>query len=322
MAQSCFMANGVEAGSALAALQGVLGFERAADMLKALRGTCIASPRKAFQDCACRSLCSTRFAGAYFGSSGWQDTFGCSRHGAAFGPIAEMSEYREDFRAERKPPGPPSLTLLYRSSGLVAVSKPAGFSTEDVLRCLSAKLKTRITQVSRLDLPTSGVLLAAVGSATSPQAWWLLAQFAGRLISKTYLCLCFGKAPAGAEREVSSPLLTTHSKSGKSGYSRTQAGPYKDARELLGWTGCNTSCVAALLCASAFLHFRYLHPVCHQRLATRFWLRSQGSICSKKDWPHSKIAVRSSAPSCRSLFAKGVACDRKEHMRFLGHACI
>ncbi|CAE7946955.1 unnamed protein product [Symbiodinium sp. KB8] len=200
MAQSCFMANGVEAGSALAALQGVLGFERAADMLKALRG-------------------------AYFGSSGWQDTFGCSRHGAAFGPIAEMSEYREDFRAERKPPGPPSLTLLYRSSGLVAVSKPAGFSTEDVLRCLSAKLKTRITQVSRLDLPTSGVLLAAVGSATSPQAWWLLAQFAGRLISKTYLCLCFGKAPAGAEREVSSPLLTTHSKSGKSGYSRTQVSP-------------------------------------------------------------------------------------------------
>ncbi|CAE7449030.1 unnamed protein product [Symbiodinium sp. CCMP2456] len=198
MAQSRFMANGVEAGSAVAALQGVLGSERAADMLKALRG-------------------------AYFGSSGWQDTFGCARHGAAFGPIAEMSEYRADFRAERrKPPELPSLTLLYQSGGLVAVSKPAGFSTEDVLRCLSAKLKTRITQVSRLDLPTSGVLLAAVGSETSLQAWWLLAQFAGRLISKSYLCLCFGKAPAGAEREVSSPLLTTHSKYGGSGYSRTQ----------------------------------------------------------------------------------------------------
>ncbi|CAE7247893.1 unnamed protein product [Symbiodinium sp. CCMP2592] len=198
MARSCFMANGVEAGSAIAALQGELGFERAADLLKALRG-------------------------AYFGSSGWQDIFGCARHGADFGPIAEMSEYREDFAAMRsRLPRLPSLTLLYQSDGLVAVSKPAGFSTEDVLRFLSAKLKTRITQVSRLDRPTSGVLLAAVGSTTSLQAWWLLAQFAGRLISKSYLCLCIGLAPAGAEREVSSPLLTTHSKSAGNGYSWTE----------------------------------------------------------------------------------------------------
>eukprot|EP00439_Symbiodinium_sp_Y106_P042559 s3451_g5.t1 len=198
MARSRFMATGVEAGSAIAALQGEVGFERAADLLKALRG-------------------------AYFGSSGWQDIFGCARHGAAFGPIAEMSEYREDLTAMRsKLSRLPSLTLLYQSGGLVAVSKPAGFSTEDVLGFLSAKLKTRITQVSRLDLPTSGVLLAAVGSTTSLQAWWLLAQFAGRLISKSYLCLCFGLAPAGAEREVSSPLLTTHSKSAGHGYSRTQ----------------------------------------------------------------------------------------------------
>ena len=203
-----------------------------------------------------------------------------------------MSEYREDLTAMRsKLSRLPSLTLLYQSGGLVAVSKPAGFSTEDVLGFLSAKLKTRITQVSRLDLPTSGVLLAAVGSTTSLQAWWLLAQFAGRLISKSYLCLCFGLAPAGAEREVSSPLLTTHSKSAGHGYSRTQAGPYMIR-------GC---CALPHLCFVPRLHIRYLQPVCHQRLATRFWPRSQGSICSKKDWltglPESRAEqrVRSSA---------------------------
>ena len=38
MARSRFMATGVEAGSAIAALQGEVGFERAADLLKALRG--------------------------------------------------------------------------------------------------------------------------------------------------------------------------------------------------------------------------------------------------------------------------------------------
>ena len=39
MARSGFMANGVEAGSAIGALQSVLGTESAVAFLKALRGT-------------------------------------------------------------------------------------------------------------------------------------------------------------------------------------------------------------------------------------------------------------------------------------------
>ena len=51
------MATGVEAGSAMAALQGEVGFERAADLLKALRGASHRheehSTRPSSQNCAC-----------------------------------------------------------------------------------------------------------------------------------------------------------------------------------------------------------------------------------------------------------------------------
>ena len=57
MARSRFMATGVEAGSAIAALQGEVGFERAADLLKALRGASHRheehSTRPSSQNCAC-----------------------------------------------------------------------------------------------------------------------------------------------------------------------------------------------------------------------------------------------------------------------------
>ena len=153
----------------------------------------------------------------------------------------EQGEYRETNNSRES-----SLTVLFRSDGIVAVCKPAGSSTEEVLGLLSAQLQHPITQVSRLDLPTSGVLVAAVGSASSQQAWWLLAQFAGRLLSKSYLCLCFGAAPAGAEREVCSPLQTTHS---PDGYSRTEARNMYDkkSRWALFFAASSQSCTSGII---------------------------------------------------------------------------
>ena len=134
--------------------------------------------------------------------------------------MVETGEFRDQGEGKGSQP---ELVLLFQSAGLVAVCKPAGYSTAEMLQLLSAKLKHTVTQVSRLDKPTSGVLVAAVGSAASSQAWWLLAQFAGRLVSKSYLCLCFGQ-PSASEGEISSPLQTTHS---PHGYSHTEARAYQ-----------------------------------------------------------------------------------------------
>eukprot|EP00913_Durusdinium_trenchii_P010504 g9849.t1 len=61
--------------------------------------------------------------------------------------------------------------------------------------------------LSRLDWPTSGLLLAAKGTPASETSWWFLAQFAGRLVSKRYLCLVAGDAGAvGHCEEIAKPL--------------------------------------------------------------------------------------------------------------------
>ncbi|CAE8702924.1 unnamed protein product [Polarella glacialis] len=97
--------------------------------------------------------------------------------------------------------------VICNAPGLLAISKPAGISTEDALNKVSFHLRLLVTAVSRLDLPTSGVLPMAVGAEDSAATQWLQAQFAGRLVSKEYLCLCSGSAGGpGTEGEVSSPL--------------------------------------------------------------------------------------------------------------------
>merc|ERR1712194_369853 len=53
--------------------------------------------------------------------------------------------------------------ILDSGEGVIAVSKPAGVSTEMQLNKLSAQIQRPITSVSRLDLMTSGSLVAAVG---------------------------------------------------------------------------------------------------------------------------------------------------------------
>eukprot|EP00913_Durusdinium_trenchii_P020726 g19466.t1 len=90
--------------------------------------------------------------------------------------------------------------------------EPAGLSTEATLAATSTQLRGAVvTQVSRLDVPTSGALLAALGEQDSCGAWWLLAQFAGRLVSKVYCCLCHGEPPGEPpwHGEVNRPLKVT-----------------------------------------------------------------------------------------------------------------
>ncbi|CAE7214829.1 unnamed protein product [Symbiodinium sp. CCMP2592] len=102
----------------------------------------------------------------------------------------------------------PTLPLLFEGEGegLVAVAKPAGISSEKALEVMAASLSKPLFSVSRLDLPTSGVLPAALGAEQSPEARWYLAQFAAHsLVEKTYLCLCQTNA-VGAEGSVELPL--------------------------------------------------------------------------------------------------------------------
>ncbi|CAE7233649.1 unnamed protein product, partial [Symbiodinium sp. CCMP2456] len=94
----------------------------------------------------------------------------------------------------------PTLPLLCdgEGEGLVAVAKPAGISSEKALEVMAASLSKPLFAVSRLDLPTSGVLPAALGTEQSPEARWYLAQFAAHsLVEKTYLCLCQGAEGEG-----------------------------------------------------------------------------------------------------------------------------
>eukprot|EP00439_Symbiodinium_sp_Y106_P041872 s4524_g5.t1 len=98
--------------------------------------------------------------------------------------------------------------LLFEGEGegLVAVAKPAGISSEKALEVMAASLSKPLFAVSRLDLPTSGVLPAALGTEQSPEARWYLAQFAASLVEKTYLCLCQGALSGAREGSVELPL--------------------------------------------------------------------------------------------------------------------
>jgi pentatricopeptide repeat protein len=105
----------------------------------------------------------------------------------------------------------PAMRIM--DSGIVAVSKPPGVESELALGLLQQQLSTcgsheRVTSVSRLDHLTSGVLIAALGSKSSGAAHWLIAQFAGRLTAKEYLCLCVGESfgPLGVEGVSTSRL--------------------------------------------------------------------------------------------------------------------
>eukprot|EP00929_Paragymnodinium_shiwhaense_P010332 TRINITY_DN11492_c0_g1_i2.p1 TRINITY_DN11492_c0_g1~~TRINITY_DN11492_c0_g1_i2.p1 ORF type:complete len:614 (-),score=99.93 TRINITY_DN11492_c0_g1_i2:72-1913(-) len=110
-----------------------------------------------------------------------------------------------------------AIKILEQAPGVVAFLKPDGISTQEFLdaaelrlccardekRERSANMPVHFTAVSRLDKPTSGTLVAAVGSPASLAANWLQAQFAGRLVGKEYICLSRSTVPLGFPGTVS-----------------------------------------------------------------------------------------------------------------------
>ena len=85
------------------------------------------------------------------------------------------------------------IPIIYREDDFMAVSKPAGVSTGQTLQLLADQFSTCIFSMSRLDLPTSGILPMVVGQEATISARWFLSQFAGTLVSKEYICLCNGR---------------------------------------------------------------------------------------------------------------------------------
>lgn len=107
----------------------------------------------------------------------------------------------------------PPQGIVRIGEGVVACLKPAGVATEvfvENLRCETLpEERGPFSVVSRLDHPTSGILMLALGEAGSPQANWLQVQFASRLVDKKYICLCEGEplGSVGSTGQVSVPLL-------------------------------------------------------------------------------------------------------------------
>jgi len=102
-----------------------------------------------------------------------------------------------------------SIEILYDDGPMLAVTKPAGLSTQapsdadSLERRLRTQLSTRTQYVAfphRLDRPVSGVILVAL---TKRAARLLSDQFASRKISKTYLAWVTGEYPqAGQQTET------------------------------------------------------------------------------------------------------------------------
>jgi 23S rRNA-/tRNA-specific pseudouridylate synthase len=109
------------------------------------------------------------------------------------------------------------LKVLAWRPGILAIAKAPDRSSERILEQLRDCVQSvdpdlaHFTSVSRLDFPTSGVLIVAHGGPNSVAANFLQAQFASRLVKKQYLCLVQGETlgPAGSRGEISQPLLIT-----------------------------------------------------------------------------------------------------------------
>ncbi|CAJ1418534.1 unnamed protein product, partial [Effrenium voratum] len=130
---------------------------------------------------------------------------GCGENGGSVeGPdFSAWQEVRPRGSGDRlqKP-----VDVIYADETLVAIGKTPEVSTEQALQSLANQLKATLFSVSRLDLPTSGVLPAVIGGEKTVQARWYLAQFAGAMVDKEYLCLCHGLLePSGS---ICLPLRT------------------------------------------------------------------------------------------------------------------
>lgn len=136
--------------------------------------------------------------------------------GAILGAMPEKTGLLEQFRQSwvARPPKPVDEEGLLRSgSGLVAVHKPAGYTSEEVVASLAKRLSRlghhEIQRLSRLDQQTSGVLPVALAAEGSGVANWLQLQYAARKVRKVYWALCTGKAMAlGSQGLISAPLAS------------------------------------------------------------------------------------------------------------------
>jgi tRNA pseudouridine65 synthase len=99
-----------------------------------------------------------------------------------------------------------TLDILYRDEALIAVHKPAGMlvhkspidkrETRYAMRLLRNQIGQWVYPVHRLDKPTSGLLLFALDSEIAQK---LGEQFESRSVSKTYIAIVRGFAPASTE---------------------------------------------------------------------------------------------------------------------------
>ncbi|CAE7532490.1 unnamed protein product [Symbiodinium sp. CCMP2456] len=108
------------------------------------------------------------------------------------------------------------IEILCRHPGLLVLNKPAGVLTEDALSWAQGWAGSRVTAMSRLDVPTSGLLPVALGSEETASSKWFKAQFAGRLVQKEYLCLCHGRVEEAGEQRVELALRVVPSGPGTS----------------------------------------------------------------------------------------------------------
>ncbi|MBU6319996.1 MAG: RluA family pseudouridine synthase [Alphaproteobacteria bacterium] len=103
--------------------------------------------------------------------------------------------------------------LIFEDETLLAFNKPGGLPVQTrnpddrtldmLLRAFERSNGRRPRLVHRLDAQTSGVIIAA---RTQPAAAALSEAFAGRSVSKTYLCLSSGPDLAKDEGEIDIPL--------------------------------------------------------------------------------------------------------------------
>ncbi|KAJ9452732.1 MATH and LRR domain-containing protein [Diplonema papillatum] len=90
------------------------------------------------------------------------------------------------------------LTIVGQASGLKAVAKPPGISTQYLLHCIQHKYSSPVISISRLDKDTSGVLPYATSKESET---YMKTQYLEHSVRKRYLALCIGFPPVAGRVE-------------------------------------------------------------------------------------------------------------------------
>ncbi|CAL1163185.1 unnamed protein product [Cladocopium goreaui] len=178
---------------------------------------------------------------------------------------AELTTHLRRSWVPQPPPAVPledlqGLHCLTSASGILAVEKAAGKTSEALLAQVARKLQERgydgsIRRLSRLDAQTSGVLPIAMAPEGSGVTSWLQLQYAARRVTKRYWALVAAGAEVlgvGAEGLIAAPLTSMPTGNGASSVMHTQwSRNGKEAsteyRVLDSWSTSGTSGSAMLL---------------------------------------------------------------------------